>query len=62
MKEPVPSLKLTRTRCEERGICTGRQPSARIVSHSLVQLRAALLSENWPELVSAVSNGDFGWT
>lgn len=62
MKEPRPNLKLTRTRCEEGsdpGI--GVQPSDCSVSHSLVQARAALLSENCPELVAATSNGLFGW-
>lgn len=54
MKEPVPGLKLTRTGGEERGIVTGRQPSARMASHSVDQLRAALVSEICPELVSTV--------
>lgn len=54
VKEPVPGLKLTRTGGEERGIVTGRQPSARMASHSVDQLRAALVSEICPELVSTV--------
>lgn len=46
MYEPVPVLKLTRTRWEDAGIVTGRQPMQRNVIHSLVQARAAFVSEN----------------
>ena len=42
MKEPVPNRKLTRTWGEDRSGAVGIHPSARIVSHSLVQARAAL--------------------
>lgn len=58
IQEPLPSLKLTRTGCEERGIATGLQPIARITCHALVHALAAFDSENWPELVFAVSKGD----
>ena len=66
MKEPLPNLKLTRTGREQRGVvwycrAGGVQPSSCITSHSLVQARAALLSEYWPELLPAASNGLFGW-
>ena len=65
MKEPLPNLKLTRTGSEQGyivAICScGVQFSARSTSHSLVQARAALLSEYCPELLAAMSNGDFGW-
>lgn len=60
MKELLPNLKLTRTRCEDRGIAAGVQPIAFMVSHSLVQALAALPSENWPELVAAASKGEHG--
>lgn len=53
----MPNLKLTRTRGEERGIGTGFHPMPVSAAHVFVQARAALLSENWPELVSALSNG-----
>ena len=62
MKEPRPNRKLTRTGGEQGDIVSpGCQPSAASSSHSLVHARAALLSENWPELVAATSNGLFGW-
>ena len=65
MKDPRPSLKLTRTRGKQRDVFSdsggGVQPRLCSTSHSLVQARAALLSENCPELPSATSNGAFGW-
>lgn len=65
MKEFFPSRKLTRTGSEDRygaGFATGFSPSAFVASHSVVHARAALLSENWPELPTATSNGLRGWT
>lgn len=61
-EEPLPNLKLTRSRCEEWGISTGRHPSARRIVHKFVQLRAAFESENCPQLVRAMSKGDTGCT
>jgi hypothetical protein len=57
MKEPVPNLKLTRTRGEERDMACGFHPMPISAAHIFVQPRAALVRLNWPELVGALSKG-----
>lgn len=58
MKDPVPLLKLTRTRGEDAvDLAAGVQPSAFIVNHSDVQLRADVLRPNCPPLPIEQSKG-----
>lgn len=58
MKDPIPLLKLTRTRGEDAvDGSTGFQPTAFMVSHNAVQLRADVLRPICPPLPVEQSKG-----